>query len=81
MAVFLPIVQSFLPRILNAAAPPGGVARENRKQCLKVNVLHNLCNGSHTKCDIGITYYLELRNALRVYCTSHHLTTKVKLVV
>lgn len=33
---YLPIVQNSLPRILNAAAPPGGVARENRKQCLKV---------------------------------------------
>uniref|UniRef100_A0A7I4A4D8 PWWP domain-containing protein n=1 Tax=Physcomitrium patens TaxID=3218 RepID=A0A7I4A4D8_PHYPA len=36
VAAYLPIVQSFLPRILNAAAPPGGAARENRKQCLKV---------------------------------------------
>lgn len=37
VAAYLPIVQSSLPRILNAAAPPGGAARENRKQCLKVN--------------------------------------------
>nr|XP_024381171.1 protein HUA2-LIKE 1-like [Physcomitrium patens] len=36
VVAYLPIVQSFLPRILNAAAPPGGGARENRKQCLKV---------------------------------------------
>ncbi|KAG0604909.1 hypothetical protein M758_9G018500 [Ceratodon purpureus] len=36
VSAFLPIVQASLPRILNAAAPPGGSARENRKQCLKV---------------------------------------------
>lgn len=36
VAAYLPIVQTSLPRILNATAPPGGVARENRKQCLKV---------------------------------------------
>ncbi|KAG6551522.1 hypothetical protein Mapa_006945 [Marchantia paleacea] len=30
------IVQVALPRLLSAAAPPGSIARENRKQCLKV---------------------------------------------
>lgn len=29
-------VQSALPRMLSVAAPPGNVARENRRQCLKV---------------------------------------------
>ena len=38
VAAYLPIVQDSLPRILNAAAPPGSAARENRKQCLKVRL-------------------------------------------
>lgn len=35
-ASYIPIVQTALPRLLGAAAPPGANARENRKQCLKV---------------------------------------------
>eukprot|EP01018_Ginkgo_biloba_P025613 Gb_39860 [translate_table: standard] len=34
-------VQAALPRLLSAAAPPGSVARENRRQCLKVLRLWN----------------------------------------
>lgn len=33
---YIPTVQSALPRLLGAAAPPGVGARENRRQCLKV---------------------------------------------
>jgi hypothetical protein len=36
VSAYLPVVQAVLPRILSAAAPAGSVARENRKQCLKV---------------------------------------------
>lgn len=32
-------VEVALPRLLSAAAPPGSDARENRKQCLKVDFL------------------------------------------
>ncbi|GMI70493.1 hypothetical protein HRI_000718600 [Hibiscus trionum] len=35
-ASYIPMVQSALPRLLGAAAPPGASARENRRQCLKV---------------------------------------------
>ncbi|KAL9229948.1 hypothetical protein vseg_005357 [Gypsophila vaccaria] len=35
-ASYLPTVQSALPRLLGAAAPPGPNAKENRRQCLKV---------------------------------------------
>ncbi|XVE81324.1 hypothetical protein DITRI_Ditri15bG0054800 [Diplodiscus trichospermus] len=35
-ASYIPTVQSALPRLLGAAAPPGASARENRRQCLKV---------------------------------------------
>ncbi|KAL2609752.1 hypothetical protein R1flu_028325 [Riccia fluitans] len=35
-AAYPSIVQVALPRLLSAAAPPGSIARENRKQCLKV---------------------------------------------
>ncbi|KAJ4822810.1 hypothetical protein Tsubulata_015812 [Turnera subulata] len=35
-ASYVPTVQAALPRLLGAAAPPGGSARENRRQCLKV---------------------------------------------
>ncbi|XP_071703423.1 ENHANCER OF AG-4 protein 2-like [Rutidosis leptorrhynchoides] len=35
-ASYIPSVQSALPRIIGAAAPPGANARENRRQCLKV---------------------------------------------
>ncbi|PWA65628.1 CID domain-containing protein [Artemisia annua] len=35
-ASYIPIVQTALPRLLGAAAPPGANARENRRQCLKV---------------------------------------------
>ncbi|KAK4792140.1 hypothetical protein SAY86_022575 [Trapa natans] len=35
-ASYIPIVQSALPRLLDAAAPPGAIARENRRQCLKI---------------------------------------------
>lgn len=35
-ATYLPAVQSALPRLLGAAAPQGSIARENRRQCLKV---------------------------------------------
>ncbi|XP_022761897.1 ENHANCER OF AG-4 protein 2-like [Durio zibethinus] len=35
-ASYIPIVQTALPRLLGAAAPPGVNARENRRQCLKV---------------------------------------------
>ncbi|KAG1371008.1 protein HUA2-LIKE 2 [Cocos nucifera] len=34
--VYPSLVQSVLPRLLSAAAPPGNAARENRRQCLKV---------------------------------------------
>ncbi|XP_038988769.1 protein HUA2-LIKE 2-like [Phoenix dactylifera] len=34
--VYPSIVQSVLPRLLSAVAPPGNAARENRRQCLKV---------------------------------------------
>ena len=30
---------------------------------------------------ISVTYYLELRNAISIYCTSHISSTNVKLVV
>ncbi|KAI3948232.1 hypothetical protein MKX01_014831 [Papaver californicum] len=33
---FLSAIQAALPRLLAFAAPPGSVARENRRQCLKV---------------------------------------------
>ncbi|KAG6516355.1 hypothetical protein ZIOFF_026814 [Zingiber officinale] len=33
---YIPAVQEALPRLLNAAAPAGASARENRRQCLKV---------------------------------------------
>ena len=29
----------------------------------------------------SVTYYLELRNAISIYCTSHSLPTNIKLVV
>ncbi|KAJ6798963.1 protein HUA2-LIKE 2 [Iris pallida] len=35
--VYLSLVQSILPRLLSAAAPPGHGAWENRKQCLKAS--------------------------------------------
>ncbi|OMO71028.1 Tudor/PWWP/MBT superfamily protein [Corchorus capsularis] len=35
-ASYIPTVQTALPRLLGAAAPPGASARENRRQCLKV---------------------------------------------
>ncbi|XP_022733731.1 ENHANCER OF AG-4 protein 2-like isoform X2 [Durio zibethinus] len=35
-ASYVPTVQTALPRLLGAAAPPGASARENRRQCLKV---------------------------------------------
>ncbi|KAL1196741.1 Protein HUA2-LIKE 1 [Cardamine amara subsp. amara] len=35
-ALYVPIVQAALPRLLGAAAPPGTGARENRHQCRKV---------------------------------------------
>ncbi|GJT06163.1 enhancer of AG-4 protein 2 isoform X1 [Tanacetum coccineum] len=35
-ASYIPIVQTALPRLLGAAAPPGANARENRRQCVKV---------------------------------------------
>ncbi|XWS35144.1 hypothetical protein CRYUN_Cryun21dG0100800 [Craigia yunnanensis] len=35
-ASYIPMVQTALPRLLGAAAPPGASARENRRQCLKV---------------------------------------------
>ncbi|KAH9323709.1 hypothetical protein KI387_018348 [Taxus chinensis] len=35
-ASYIPAVQGALPRLLAAAAPSGSVARENRRQCLKV---------------------------------------------
>ncbi|XP_074326933.1 ENHANCER OF AG-4 protein 2-like isoform X2 [Apium graveolens] len=35
-ASYIPTVQSALPRLLGAAAPPEAGARENRRQCLKV---------------------------------------------
>ncbi|KAK9009731.1 hypothetical protein V6N11_036259 [Hibiscus sabdariffa] len=35
-ASYIPIVQTALPRLLGAAAPPGASAHENRRQCLKV---------------------------------------------
>ncbi|KAL1806822.1 hypothetical protein ACET3Z_029890 [Daucus carota] len=35
-ASYIPTVQSVLPRLLGAAAPPEAGARENRRQCLKV---------------------------------------------
>ena len=37
-ASYIPIVQAALPRLLGAAAPPGAGSRENRRQCLKVNL-------------------------------------------
>ncbi|KAJ6797039.1 protein HUA2-LIKE 2 [Iris pallida] len=36
--VYLSLVQSILPRLLSAAAPPGHGAWENRKQCLKASI-------------------------------------------
>ncbi|XP_073266514.1 ENHANCER OF AG-4 protein 2 [Populus alba] len=35
-ALYVPMVQAALPRLVGAAAPPGASARENRRQCLKV---------------------------------------------
>ncbi|KAE8728072.1 ATP-dependent Clp protease proteolytic subunit 2 [Hibiscus syriacus] len=35
-ASYIPTVQTALPRLLGAAAPPGASASENRRQCLKV---------------------------------------------
>ena len=35
-ASYIPTVQTALPRLLGAAAPPGASTRENRRQCLKV---------------------------------------------
>lgn len=35
-ASYIPAVEAALPRLLGAAAPTGGNARENRRQCLKV---------------------------------------------
>ncbi|XP_019455766.1 PREDICTED: ENHANCER OF AG-4 protein 2-like [Lupinus angustifolius] len=35
-ASYIPAIQGALPRLLRSAAPPGGIARENRRQCLKV---------------------------------------------
>ncbi|KAE8658443.1 Tudor/PWWP/MBT domain-containing protein, putative isoform 2 [Hibiscus syriacus] len=35
-ASYVPTVQTALPRLLGAAAPPGASSRENRRQCLKV---------------------------------------------
>ena len=37
-ASYIPTVQAALPRLLGAAAPSGASARENRRQCLKVNI-------------------------------------------
>ncbi|CAL0314823.1 unnamed protein product [Lupinus luteus] len=33
---YIPAIQGALPRLLRSAAPPAGIARENRRQCLKV---------------------------------------------
>ena len=29
----------------------------------------------------SVTYYLELQNAITIFCTSHFLPTKVELIV
>ncbi|KAK3193862.1 hypothetical protein Dsin_025172 [Dipteronia sinensis] len=34
--IYPPAIQAMLPRLLSAAAPPGSIAQENRRQCLKV---------------------------------------------
>ncbi|CAJ1932953.1 unnamed protein product [Sphenostylis stenocarpa] len=47
-ASYIPTVQGGLPRLLGAAAPPGASARENRRQCLKVNLM-KLGQFSHYK--------------------------------
>jgi hypothetical protein len=36
-AAFPPAVQAALPRLVHAAAPPGNVSRDNRRQCLRVS--------------------------------------------
>ena len=33
--VYPSAIQAVLPRLLSAAAPPGSIAQENRRQCLK----------------------------------------------
>ena len=38
-AAYPPAVQAALPRLVHAAAPPGSVARENRRQCLRVSLI------------------------------------------
>ncbi|KAE9595350.1 putative PWWP domain-containing protein [Lupinus albus] len=35
-ASYIPAIQGALPRLLRSVAPPGAIARENRRQCLKV---------------------------------------------
>lgn len=42
-ASYIPTVQAALPRLLGSAAPPGAGARENRRQCLKVNLPLSKC--------------------------------------
>lgn len=36
----MPTVQAALPRLIGAAAPPGMVAQENRRQCHKVTIMY-----------------------------------------
>ena len=36
-AVYRPAVQAALPRLIHAAAPPGNLCRDNRRQCLRVS--------------------------------------------
>lgn len=31
-------IQAVLPRLLSAAAPPGSLAQENRRQCMKASL-------------------------------------------
>ena len=36
-AAYPPAVQAALPRLVHAAAPPGNLCRDNRRQCLRVS--------------------------------------------
>ncbi len=82
VSAYLPVVQAVLPRILSAAAPAGSVARENRKQCLKViPTLYDLGNKTVPQKLRILVYMVVIFNFRSLECSAIKCNLAVELLI
>lgn len=67
-AIYPLAIQTVLPRMLAAAAPPGSSSLENQRQCLKVIIIVCLCIWIYSSCYFSAFSAMDIDLMFNLIC-------------